>query len=397
MSGGTATTGTDTVTLPIRWGLTADYTYPGADSVEVTFRYRGRHLWRRLISREAIPSHRVLWLGWFRCELNLLGDLFAGTIRWTFRIDQRTRLGRPWAAWRTWGESSVITFDPSVGMIGGQTAVHPPMVVDPEYGDSQNCTGTILRLHIDDEPRKLCAVGHRVKARMFPSPYPPFVFNAVACVGAFERGGPQRYANPHSPWFNVFLGYYQLDCATPAWDRPFGFVTANGRDSLPHIEDLARLGKSDWNFFSNWDYGVPEEALEPYCDVDGSTVDAVDQGLVEIAGLQWRRVDLLGVEVASCYVSDAPDAQRLVRNTRIAGTLRQGFGFPDPQPDYPVSFIPKKLDAVLHMAYHQDDLGFHTLIFGGTAHAGEDRELLSAEVDATTAIITERYAEFGFG
>ena len=396
MTGGTTPTGADTVTLPVRWGLTAAYTYPGPDSVEVTLRYRGRRLWRHLISREAVPRRHVLRLGWLRCELMLVSDLFAGTIRWTIRVDQRTRLGGKWAHWRTWGEGSVIAFDPAVGMIGGQTAVHPPVVDDPVYGDSQNCTGTILRIHIDDEPRRLCAVGQRVKVRMFPSPYPPFVFNAVACVGAFERGGPQRYANPHSPWFNVFLGYYQLDCATPVWDRPFGFMTADAADSSPHIEDLARLGKSDWNFFSNWDYGVPEEALEPYCDVDASSVVSVDQGLVEIAGRTWRRVDLLGVEVASCYVSDAPDAQRLVRNTVIAGTLRQGFGFPDPHPDRPVSFIPKKLDAVLHMAYHQDDEGFHTLIFGGTAHAGDDRELLAAEVDATTAVIAEQYADFGF-
>jgi hypothetical protein len=231
---------------------------------------------------------------------------------------------------------------------------------------------------------------------MFPPPYPPFVFNAVACVGAFEEGGPQRYANPHSPWFNVFLGYYQLDCATPSWDRPFGFVAPDGGDSSPCIEDLARLGKSDWNFFSNWDYGVPEEALEPYCDVDLPSVESVDHGLVEIAGRKWRGVDLLGIEVASSYVSDAPGAQGLVGNTPIGSVLRQGFGHPDPQADCPVSFIPQRLDASLYMAYYADGEGFHTLIFGGTAHAGEDRELLSAEVEATTAIIAERYARFGF-
>ncbi len=384
------------VTLPVRWGVTVDYTYPRHDSVEVTVRFGGHRLWHHVVAPRTTPTRQVLWLGWIRCQLHIVVDLFAGTITWGLRLDQRTRLGRPWVHWRTWGARSEVRFDPSVGVIGGQTAVYPPTVHDPVYGDSQNCTGTILRIHIDEDPRRLCEVGHKVKARMFPSPYPPFIFNAVACVGAFERGGPQRYANPHSPWFNVFLGYYQLDCATPTWERPFGFVAADGAKASPHIEDLARLGKSDWNFFSNWDYGVPEEALEPYCAVDVASLDFVDRGLIEIAGGMWHRIDLLGVEVASCYLSDAPDAQRLVRNTLVAGTLRQGFGFPDPQPDVPVSFIPKKLDAVLHMSYHEDDEGFHTLIFGGTAHAGEDRELLSAEVEATTAIIAERYAAFGF-
>ncbi len=396
MTGTTTAAGDCPVVLPVRWGVTAEYTYPGHEAVEVTFRLRRRRLCRLRISPRAGPRRHVLGLGLVRGELTVVSDLFAGTIAWTLRLDRRHGLGRPWVHWRTWGERSGIRFDPSVGVIGGQTDVYPPAVHDPVYGDSQNCTGTILRIHVDEERRRLCEVGNKVKSRMFPAPYPPFVFNAVACVGAFERGGPQRYANPHSPWFNVFLGYYQLDCATPSWDRPFGFVAPDGGDSSPCIEDLARLGKSDWNFFSNWDYGVPEEALEPYCDVDLTSVEFVDHGLVEIAGRKWRGVDLLGVEVASSYVSDAPGARGLVGNTPIGSVLRQGFGPPDPQADCPVSFIPQRLDASLHMAYYADDEGFHTLIFGGTAHAGEDRELLSAEVAATTAVIAERFATFGF-
>jgi hypothetical protein len=384
------------VTLPVRWGLTAEYRYPGPESVQVTIRFRGRRVWRHRIATRAVPRHHVLRLGVIRAELTVASDLFAGTIGWTLRLDRRTGLGRSWSHWRTWQEASVIRFDPSVGLIGGQTAVYPPTVHDAVFGDSQNSTGTIMRIHIDEQPRRLCGVGHKVKARMFPPPYPPFVFNAVACVGAFEEGGPQRYANPHSPWFNVFLGYYQLDCARPAWDRPFGFASADGGDSPLCVEDLARLGKSDWNFFSNWDYGVPEEALEPYCEVDLRSVDYVDHGLVTIAGRRWRRVDLLGTEVASAYLSDAPGAQGLIRNTLVGGVLRRGYGLPDPQADCPVSFIPQALDATMHMAYYDDDEGFHTLIFGGTAHAGRDRGLLAAQVEATTAVIAERYAGFGF-
>ena len=159
---------------------------------------------------------------------------------------------------------------------------------------------------------------------------------------------------------------------------------------------MARLGKSDWNYFSNWDYGVPEHVLEPYGDVTVASSDYADRGLVTIAGRRWRHVDLLGVEVASCYVSDAPGAEPLVHNTIIDGMLRQGFGYPDPHPDHPVSFIPTRLDATLHMAYFEDDEWFHTLIFGGTAHTGKDRGLLAAEVEATTVVIAEQYADFGF-
>ncbi len=396
MTGTPTAAGLDPVILPLGRGMTAEFVYPAPDAVAVTMCFRGRRLWHHQITLDGGQRRFRVRLGVIRVDLMVISDLFAGIVEWRLRVYRRAGLGRPWATWRTWGEGRAGPFDPSVGIIGEQSAVYPPSVPDSVHGGSQTCTGVILRLHVDDEPRKLCQVGHKVKARMFPAPYPPFVFNAVACVGAFEEGGPQRYTNPHSVWFNVFLGYYQLDCSRSSWSRPFGFEEARGANSRPCIEDLVRLGKSDWNFFSNWDYGVPEQALERYCNVELRGDDFVDHGLVAIAGGSWRRVDLLGVEVASSYVSDQPGAGELVRNTLIAPILRRGFGFPNPQPDRPVSFIPQKLDATLHMAYYADETEYHTLIFGGTAHAGADRDLLDAEIEATKAVITERYAGFGF-
>src|SRR4029077_9122179 len=102
----------------------------------------------------------------------------------------------------------LLSFDPSLGEVDGSTAVHPPMVDDPVFGTSQTCTPTILRIHVDDKPRDLCDVGRVVKETMFPE-HPPFVFNTVACVGAFPVGGPGQYTDPCSIWFNTFLGYYQ--------------------------------------------------------------------------------------------------------------------------------------------------------------------------------------------
>jgi hypothetical protein len=215
-------------------------------------------------------------------------------------------------------------------------------------------------------------------------------------VGAFEPDGPQRYGNPESPWFNVFLGYYQLDCARAEWDRPFGFASAAGADSAPVVEDLTRLGKSDWNYFSNWDYGVPEDVCRKYCGVDLRPDDHVDGGLVEVAGRRWHRFELRNVEVVTAYESDVPGARRLVSNTLTTPITRQSYGPPCPSPDFPSSFFPKKLDGVFHMAYVDDGEYWRTLIFGGTAHAGEDRALLDAEVAATLAVIADQYAEFGF-
>ena len=183
---------------------------------------------------------------------------------------------------------------------------------------------------------------------MFPSPYPPFVFNAVAAVGAFEEGGPQAYANPVSPWFNVFLGLLparlpEETCGTDRSDSR----RRQGIESEPYAEDLVRLGKSDWNFFSNWDYGVPEEYLLPYCSAEVPTGGLRRRRHLEVAGRWWRRVELRNVEVASCYESDDPRArgpgiEHADRRRHAAGASAIRVR----SPTYPNSFIPKQLDAV---------------------------------------------------
>ena len=388
--------GAPPVVQPIRWGLALRYSYPTLESVEMSLLFRGRTLWHHEFTRDAPRKRHVLDLGLVRVDVTVTGDLFGGTIGWTSSVATRTWFDRAWVERRALADRSVIRFDPSIGEIDGRADVYAPTVTVEGYPPSRNCTGTILRVHVDREPRDLCAVGSRVKDVMFPDPYPPFVFNAVAAVGDFEKDGPQCYANPESPWFNVFLGYYQLDCAKDRWDRPFGFHAAQGIESEPAFDDLVRLGKADWNFFSNWDYGVPERFLLPYCSPDHAPEDAVDAGLVEVAGRSWRRVELRNVEVASCYESDDPSAGRLVDNTPMTGVFRSSFGYPSPLPDHPVSFIPQALDAVLHMAYFEDRNSYHTLIFGGTAHAGQDRALLDAEVAATLAVIADHYPERGF-
>ncbi len=383
------------VVQPIALGLAIEYSYPTFDSVEVSLLFRGRRRWSHLFTRESTDRRYVLDLGLVRLDLTFTGDLFDGTITWTVSVDTRSWIDRPWVARRDLAQRSVIRFDPSIGEIDGRTDVYPPVVFDPVYGSSQNCSGTVLRIHVDDDPRGLCEVGSKVKQQMFPQ-YPPFVFNVVAAVGAFEEDGRQAYTNPESPWFNVFLGYYQLDCLKDRWDRPFGFYSADGIESEPYAEDLVRLGKSDWNYFSNWDYGVPEKYLLPYRSPNSRPEDTVDGGIVDVAGRGWRRVELRNVEVASCYESDAPSAARLISNTPITGIIRRSFGYPSPLPDHLVSFVPQKLDAILHMAYFEDEESYHTLIFGGTAHSGEDRDLLDAEVAAALTVIAERYAHRGF-
>ena len=386
----------DVQTSDLGHGLRLEWTYPSPDALGMTLVFGTRRLWSHTFRTDDTRRRHAVDLGLLRVELVVEGDLAEGTVEVRAGIDVRAWVDGPWRRVTRWDTRSVLRFDPCIGQVGGSTAVHPPAVDLPGYGASQDSTGFIMRIHVDDEVRELDRVGSMVKQRMFPPPYPGFVFNAVACVGAFEEDGPQRYGNPTSPWFNVFLGYYQIDCPKPAWDRPLGFASADGAASKVWVEDLMRLGTADWLYFSNWDYGVPEDVLHPYSAINYGPEDWEDHGLVRIGGKQWHQVELRGLVFASSYVSDAPKARQLVDNTVIGGICHQSYGYPDPQPGYPDSFIPQAMDGMLHMAYFEDADAFHTIIFGATAHAGKDRALLDAQAEACRKVIADDYAGFGF-
>ncbi len=378
-------------TVALGRGFELDCTFPSFEAVETTMRFRRRKLWHhRFDARSRLHEHHAS-LGLLRASLGFEADMFRGSLTWRFGLAWRPLPGRRWRDLVHSADRVLLEFDPCLGEVAGATATYPPEV-DAAFGKSQTCTPTVLRIHVEDHHRDLCGVGRRVKGAMFPD-HPPFVFNTVACVGAFPEGGPGLYTDPRSVWFNVFLGYYQLDCLKSLWTRPFGYQAAGGSGSEPVPEDLVRLGKSDWNWFSNWDYGVPEAALLPYSAVDMSEVGFVDHGLVAIGRSHWHDVELSDVEVGSCYVTDA---DQLVRNTIIDSMWRKGFGAPCPRPEWPASFIPTKVNARVYMAYWEDDASYHTVLFGGTAAVGADPAFLATQLAAARTVIDAHYPDLGF-
>ena len=320
--------------------------------------------------------------------------MFDGEVTLTCVAEIRKAAGSAWR--KVFDGERRIRFDPSIGEVAGRTEALPPKVDSPTFGTTQPCSPTVLRFHVDQEEREVCKVGSIVKRVMFRD-YPPFVFNTVACVGAFSPpGAPGPYADPSSQyWFNVFLGYYQLDCLKSEWSRPFGYANADEERSAVVVEDLVRLGKSDWNWFSNWCYGVPWDALVPTSCIPAS-IDATVRGLVEIGGSRWHEVEIKGTEVASCYESDAPGAEKLQWNSDIWEAWRRSFGGPRSSPGYPTSFVPILVDAVIDMSYWDDEEAYHTVIFGGTARAGADPKFLEAQLQATRAVIVSEYPDLGF-
>lgn len=78
------------------------------------------------------------------------------------------------------------------------------------------------------------------------------------CVGSgWRRRSP--YADPRSPWHNVFFGDYEVRVDALDWGRPFAFSEAS-EQARPLGPEMLKLGQADWNDLSNGPYGVPREA-----------------------------------------------------------------------------------------------------------------------------------------
>jgi hypothetical protein len=365
-------------------------------AVRVAFAHHDHELFSTVF-RPHSPPHAVRHAGdLLDVSLELTVDAFAGEIRAGGHLKVRAPLADDWHTVIEPHDDVLLRFSPGVGQIAGSSAVQEPLVIDERFGRSQLCTPAVLRIFVTEEDREVSRAGALAKRRLFAD-LPPFVFNTVACVGQAE--GEDRlglYTNPNSHWFNVFFGYYQLDAAKADWSRPFGYRTARGVDSEVAVEDVVRLGKSDWNFFSNWNYGVPDDVVDRYTKVDLGAMP-VKLGTPErIGGSLWHPLTIDSVEVASTYESEAADARRLVTNTILADVWRDSFGMPSPQPDWTESFVATKLRASVWMAYREDAEAYHTTIFGGTLTEGSDPGFLAVQLDAVRTVMERSYPDLGF-
>src|SRR6185503_6269632 len=89
------------------------------------------------------------------------------------------------------------------------------------------------------------------------------------------------------------------------WKRPFGYEL----DGTIVADDLARLGEADWNYFSNFMYGVPLDAITPV-DKPESTLRQLPPK--HIANRRWDHLEVSGMKVASSYVAEG--GEQLVDN-----------------------------------------------------------------------------------
>ena len=384
-------------TLDLDHGVELRCSVPSLDgSVRVAVAFLGRELFSSVFRPDG-PPHAVRHDGdLVDVSLELEVDAFDGEVAVGGHLRVRPPFDDDWHTVLDVDREVLLRFSPGIGQIGASSAVQEPLIVDPSFGRSQLCTPAILRIFVDDEDRAVSRAGSLVKRHLFPD-HPSFTFNTVACVGQPDgEDEPGLYTSPASHWFNVFFGYYQLDAPKADWTRPFGYRSANGLASEIEVEDVVRLGKSDWNFFSNWMYGVPDAAVERCNGIDMASMPVHRGPAEQIGATLWHPLVIDDVEVASAYESDAPGAARLVENSELDDIWRHAFGLPNPHPDWKESFIPTRLRASVWMAYWEDADAFHTTIFGGTLPKGGDQAFLDLQMRSVRTVIERSYQGLGF-
>src|SRR3954454_18638969 len=244
----------DTVApMPDESGSEGIHLAPGVDihvgmseldgSVEVGLRHKGEVRDAKGIAPEDGPPPFALHVGPLHVEVELGADNSRGAVTAEGKVKIHGDDGEtPRTLVDVGGDFFYYT--PAHGSVGGDRDAHPPIFKDPDFGQTKMSSKNVTRIFVEDRYRRLANVGQVVKKTLWDD-YPDWVFNTVACVGAFDEDGRGSYSDPTSPWFNVFLGYYQIDARKKGgWDRPFAYEGADGAASKVRIDEVIRLGKS---------------------------------------------------------------------------------------------------------------------------------------------------------
>lgn len=247
---------------------------------------------------------------------------------------------------------------------------HPVQLNEVRFGPSMT-NPSVLEITIDPPANEAYPTELSPIARRVFSHFPKFVVNVAFSCGQAIPFQPGVYADPRSPWFNIFVGYYQIDVPKSEWEHPFGYRFRDGGFRI-WPEDLARLGQADWNFFSNFMYGVPLSALE---DRGADAVTLGYQGRIQVGQHWWDKLTGEGISVSSAYVSTADGGALDANLTMLRELWRAAFGQPYEAAEPPVSFFQTPIAAELLVsfdeAFDKRDLKqevYRTFVFGGSVN-----------------------------
>jgi hypothetical protein len=288
-----------------------------------------------------------------------------------------------------------------VGEIGGRFEVVPAEIDSDEFGRSSEYP-TVLEIVVSDDETWPLKVG-KVVNEVFFDDYPPIIFNV--CFSCHRPDGDERscYADPTSHWFNVFFGFYEIDVPIPDWERPFGFQTADRDDQQVEFGDLTRIGKADWNYFSNYMYGVPWWEVSQHNELDDPEVRTrVLPDPVIVGGEQFVECEVDGLEVVSGYSAGDEELRKNV--LLLSKVWRQRFGVCDPKQGFAESFpgVRMKMRFLIRWERGYDhDLGseaFKTFIYGGSINksypdAAFNERFLEAQMAAVEKAVFRKKAK----
>jgi hypothetical protein len=257
-----------------------------------------------------------------------------------------------------------------IGEVDGIFFTEPIYINDPIFGKSTYYP-SVLEIKVQKKrgSKLLDEVGKIVRKKYFDF---DFIFNVCFSCARPNIFGNDRYGDPYSIWFNVFLGYYQIDIPSSQRSYPFGFNS----DRTINPEEILKIGKSDWNYFSNFLYGVPIENIEnPQINATAILPKEIKGIKIEeetIHGIEFCKVTVNSFKVISSYQADNDET---LNKDFINIIWQTFFGSPIARKEFPISFIPTNMKAVMYIysktIKNDSDLPKNetqesTFIFGGT-------------------------------
>lgn len=259
-----------------------------------------------------------------------------------------------------------------VAQINDKIILNVPKVDDPKIGKSKSAPFA-LRINVGPNATGFPAgIGKVVHNALF-SAYPRFVFKVAFAAAETDLLGRGNYANPASIWYNVFFGFYEIVVPAKAWGRPFGYADATSSAKV-RFEDIVRIGKADWNHFSNELYGVPAAAIRAFDAVDMSRIETPPVERRKVGARKWDLVNLNGLSVVGPARSTR-DGKGFVDRSAIVGKLwRYVFGTSAPTSKVRKSFAETKMRGRFYISFKADNEGgeavYKTWMFGGTVNEG---------------------------
>jgi hypothetical protein len=283
-----------------------------------------------------------------------------------------------------------------------------PKVEDHRIGKSK-CSPFALKITVGDNSTGFPGgIGKVVHDALFPDK-PTFTFKVAFAAANTDLLGRGDYAKPSSIWYNVFFGYYEIDVPKQGWGRPFGYEnaqTATGKRAVRH-DDLLRIGKADWNHFSNQLYGVPLDVVRR------QGLDTVDAKVVRLPPVtqkiigsgEWDLVEMDGVPVVGPYRSKH-DGQKYADTGHVMPAWQYVFGRYDEDDSHVrTSFQPVRMHGKFYMSFKEDkdEHGqeiYKTFMFGGTVNAdypdaAENDRFLGLQMQSLEHVI-DRESGIGF-